>query len=280
MVEELRKKEITAMNDKMFKNIMKTDSGQRLLKGIIEETIKEKVEEMIILNPELKVPNVFVKGRTVDLLIKNGNKRIFIEVNNIYNENIRRRNLSYMSSQYSNDTLVGKKQSEIYYYQINISRRCNYTELNREYYIQSDDKRKFVNNFKIIEYNMEKILGECYNGDVSDKLYLYLSMIIANSIERREIIRNNGDEVMEDFSEKLMNMSEEEYYKGWMSVEEDNAYMDKLEAREFGKEEGIEIGKEEANLLVAKKMLEKNMSIDEISEITGLPIEEIEKLAN
>lgn len=274
MVEELRKKEITAMNDKMFKNIMKTDSGQRLLKGIIEETIKEKVEEMIILNPELKVPNVFVKGRTVDLLIKNGNKRIFIEVNNIYNENIRRRNLSYMSSQYSNDTLVGEKQSEIYYYQININRRCNYTELNREYYIQSDDKRKFVNNFKIIEYNMEKILGECYNGDVSDKLYLYLSMIIANSIERREIIRNNGDEVMEDFSEKLMNMSEEEYYKGWMSVEEDNAYMDKLEAREFGKEEG----REEANLSVAKKMLEKNMSIDEISEITGLPTEEIEKL--
>ena len=65
MIEEIRKKEITAMNDKMFKNIMKTESGQRLLKGIIEETINEKVEEMIILNPELKVPNVFVKGRTV-----------------------------------------------------------------------------------------------------------------------------------------------------------------------------------------------------------------------
>lgn len=46
---------------------------------------------MIILNLELKVPNVLVKGRTVDLLIKNGNKRIFIEVNNIYNEDIRRR---------------------------------------------------------------------------------------------------------------------------------------------------------------------------------------------
>ena len=36
------------------------------------------IEEMIILNLELKVPNVFVKGRTVELLIKNGNKRIFI----------------------------------------------------------------------------------------------------------------------------------------------------------------------------------------------------------
>ena len=117
---------------------------------------------------------------------------------------------------------------------------------------------------------MEKILGECYNGDVSDKLYLYLSMIIANSEERKEIIRNNGDEVMENFSEKLMNMSEEEYYKGWMSVEEDNAYMDKLEAREFGKEE--------ANLSMAKKLLEMGMSVEDISKVTNLSIEEIEEL--
>ena len=121
---------------------------------------------------------------------------------------------------------------------------------------------------------MEKILYECYNGDVSDKLYLYLSMIITNSEERKEIIRNNGDEVMEDFSEKIMNMSEEEYYKGWMSVEEDNAYMDKLEAREFGKEEG----REEANLSMAKKMLEEGEPIEKISKFTGLSIEAIEKL--
>ena len=199
-------------------------------------------------------------------------------MNNYYNDNVKIRNFSYIANQYSNDYKVGSKlQEAVFYYQININKKCDYEELSDEYYVQSN-KRKYIKNLKIIEYNMEKILCECYNGDVSDKLYLYLSMIIANSEERKEIIKNNGDEVMEDFSEKLMNMSEEEYYKGWMSVEEDNAYMDKLEAREFGKEEGIEIGKEKANLSIAKKMLEKNMSIDEISELTGLSIEEIEKL--
>ena len=121
---------------------------------------------------------------------------------------------------------------------------------------------------------MEKILYECYNGDISDKLYLYLSMIIANSKERREIIRNNGDEVMEDFSEKLKNMNEDEYYKGWLSLEEDNALMDKIEGIEIGKEKG----KEEANLSIAKKMLEENEPIEKISKFTGLPIKEIEKL--
>ena len=104
---------------------------------------------MIILNLELKVPNVFVKGRTVELLIKNGNKRIFI-----------------------------------------------------------------------------------------------------------------------------MRILEEEYYKGWMSVEEDNAYMDKLDARVFEKKEG----REEANLSIVKKMLEEGEPIEKISKFTKLSIETIEKL--
>ena len=79
---------------------------------------------------------------------------------------------------------------------------------------------------------------------------------------------------MEDFSEKLMNMNEDEYYKGWLSLEEDNALMDKIEGIEIGKEKG----KEEANLSIAKKMLEENEPIEKISKFTGLPIKEIEKL--
>ena len=75
---------------------------------------------------------------------------------------------------------------------------------------------------------------------------------------------------MEDFSEKLMNMNEDEYYKGWLSLEEDNALMDKIE--------GIEIGKEEANLSIAKNLLEMGMSVEDISKVTNLSIEEIERL--
>ena len=278
MIEDIRKKEITAMNDKMFKNIMKTDSGQRLLKGIIEETIGEKVDEMIILNPELKVPNKYIKGKNVDLFVKSNDQRIFIEINNYYNDNVKIRNFSYIANQYSNDYKVGSRfQGAVFYYQININRKCDYEELSDEYYVQSN-KRKYIKNLKIIEYNMEKILDECYNGDVRDKLYLYLSMIIANFKERSEIIRNNGDEVMEDFSEKLMNMNEDEYYKGWLSLEEDNAYMDKLEAREFGKEEGRQEGKKQASLSIAKNMLLSNEPIDKITKFTGLSKEEIEKL--
>lgn len=45
-----------------------------------------------------------------------------------------------------------------------------------------------------------------------------------------------------------------------------------------GREEGIQKGREEGILSVAKKMIEKGIEINEIAELTGLSMEEIEKL--
>ena len=112
----IKEKEITAMSDKMFKNIMKTESGLNLMKGIIEEVLGEKVEEVEILNPELKVPNVYIRGKNVDLFVKCNNQRIFVEVNNIYNDVIRERNFSYLMAQYSNDYYIGDKYHQATYY--------------------------------------------------------------------------------------------------------------------------------------------------------------------
>ena len=51
-------------------------------------------------------------------------------------------------------------------------------------------------------------------------------------------------------------------------------------AKEEGKAEGIALGKNEANLETAKKMLDLNISIKDISSVTGLSKEEIESLKN
>ena len=45
-----------------------------------------------------------------------------------------------------------------------------------------------------------------------------------------------------------------------------------------GKAEGRAEGKNERNIEIAKKLLRKKMSIQDIVEVTGLSIEEIEKL--
>ena len=279
----IKEKEITAMSDKMFKNIMKTESGLNLMKGIIEEVLGEKVEKLEILNPELKVPNVYIRGNNVDLFVKCNNQRIFVEVNNIYNDVIRERNFSYLMAQYSNDYYIGDKYHQATYYcQLNINRKCNFKDLMKRYYMQSDDKVKAVTNVEMIDFNMEKILEKCYNGTTKDRLFLYLSMIIADKDEREKIIKNGGDKNMKDFSEILSNMSEDEYYKGWCTREEDNAFMDYQTGLENGKEEGMKEGIEEGvksnRIIVAKKLLEMNMKIEDISKATGLSINEIEKL--
>ena len=41
---------------------------------------------------------------------------------------------------------------------------------------------------------------------------------------------------------------------------------------------GLENGKEEGTISIAKKLLEMNMKIEDISKATGLSINEIEKL--
>ena len=52
--------------------------------------------------------------------------------------------------------------------------------------------------------------------------------------------------------------------------------------KEIGRREGIEIGKsegvEERNIEIARNLLKKNMNIQDISEVTGLPLSEIKKL--
>ena len=99
--------------------------------------------------------------------------------------------------------------------------------------------------FKKVVFHYTFTQYECYNSTTKDKLYLYLSMIIADKDERDKIIESGGDNNMKDFSEIITNMNEDDYYKGWCSREEDNAFMDYQTGLEAGKEEGRKEGQEE-----------------------------------
>ena len=97
---------------------------------------------------------------------------------------------------------------------------------------------------------------------IEEMIILNLELKVPNVLVKGrtvELLIKNGNKRI-----FIMRILEEEYYKGWMSVE----------AREFGKEEG----REEANLSIVKKMLEEGEPIEKISKFTKLSIETIEKL--
>ena len=82
------------------------------------------------------------------------------------------------------------------------------------------------------------------------------------------------DEISEDEHEQYLAHLREKYIFERQGIEE--AGFDKGMAK--GLEEGIEKGIEQEKRMLAKKMKDKDMKIDEIVEITGLTKEEIEKL--
>ena len=91
-----------------------------------------------------------------------------------------------------------------------------------------------------------------------------------------------GEELMEEYVKEAEEVSfeggvGESYDKEWAL--KDQAYRDgKDEGRKEGKKEGLEEGSTTKAIEIAKSMLEKNMDIDLISELTGLNINEIKAL--
>ncbi len=51
-------------------------------------------------------------------------------------------------------------------------------------------------------------------------------------------------------------------------------------ARDYGREEGIGIGKKEERILIVKELFKMNFSLEKISAVTGLSKEETEKICN
>lgn len=260
----------TAKNDKVFKAIMMRN--QKILKAIIESILKIEIDEILILNSELPITYVRSKKRIVDLLIKSKDKYINVELNPSFKKEHVYRNLTYVFNIYSNKIQSGERYSSLMYSEfigINLSYGLNKSKIKEEYKIQSNSNKEYVKNFKIIEIDMDKIRKDWYILSSEEKNeYKYLYMLDLNKEELKINVR--GDRIMKEFEEEVNKINQDEQFKYFLTDEEDgeNLYESGLI---IAKNEGLE----EASINIAKKLLQENITIDKIAEITNLPIEEI-----
>ena len=97
------------------------------------------------------------------------------------------------------------------------------------------------------------------------------------------------------YIKKLDDLSKDKYYALLYDEEEKKAYENKCiledaiedsysSGYDSGKSEGyssgLNDGESKKSIEIVKNMLKKNMSIEDISDITGLSIEEIKKISN
>ena len=155
-----------------------------------------------------------------------------------------------------------------------------------------------INNFRskeedergLIKYDiyLENIKEKYYNNDKLTKLEKYMLMLKLR--KREELLEvSKGDKDMSEVYKKLDDLSKDKYYALLYDEEEKKAYENKCiledaieDAKEngynSGYDSGYDSGKSDGISNIAKNMLKKNMSIEDISDVTGLTIDEINNL--
>ena len=283
---KVKVKYYTAMNDVVFKNALCTEENKDLLKWLLEKIIHKKIEKIVILNNERPVTSYNKKGRTLDALVKTSNEIINIEVNSAYYSQLPERNSGYLMSNYVEDLNRGEDYEVMHtHIQINFTKGLPNDALLEDIYMLHSIKRSdnfYIENFIIIEYNIDKLLKYYKSKDLKKKEeameYKHLIMLDLGDKELKEICK--GDEHMEKFRKNVDNLNENEEMRFLFSAEEDairthNTLM--KEATQTGIELGIDQGQKEKAIEIAKKLLKKETSLKEISELTGL--EETEVIA-
>jgi len=290
LIETQQKVFFTAKNDKVFKTILGNEDNKELLKKFLERILNKEIADITYLKNELTINYPEEKRKTVDLLVKTKNEYIHIELNNGYNNYLHMRNFCYLANLYSKKTKVGKEYNiEEKFIQINFTyknmiKNEDKKEL-RKYYVMDEDRIKFIDNFEIWEYNMDRIMQIWYDKDELEiEKYKHLIMLDSNSIELEKL--SKGDELVGEFKKEIEELNENETYTSWLTPEEDAEFILNTEKSiSFkegiieGKKEGIAEGEKNKQIEIAKALLIKNnMTIEEISEITKLSVEEIIEL--
>jgi len=256
-------------NDIMFKSIFCKEENRCLLEALIKEVIGEDVKVISLKVPELTKDKVYIKGKTLDVLVRTKDKEINIEINTIANTYLRRRNAAYIFKRYSDSVEVGSSYTEMTnFIQINLTANLSYEYPGVCKYMMYDQVNNltFIDNLSIYEINVAKFKDLCYN----DKKPSMLAMLDMNL---DELLNIRGDKLMEKLKKEAINLNNDEDFVKFLDDETE----DRLLVNTFidiGKKEG----KKQHNIEIVKKMLQENIDIDLISKITNLSIQEIKKI--
>ena len=274
--------------DKMFKSVFA--SNKNVLKKFLltELNLDMKPEETTIdisNNELLKELNTEYQ-KTVDIIVYLNNEIITnIESNKSAFNDIKDRNYFYFAKLHTLVLKEGdnpKKPTIKELYQLNINSNENDNKFGEdEYQIKSTITNKpLIENFKILAKNVAYYRNLYYNKHemltnagmwlvaLSSKSFAELYKIIRKLLPEDEagqfmesvIIMSGKEEILTEFERQRLDAIKE-----IKTIEN---------AKNKGKQEGLEIGKKET----ARRMLAKNIDIKTISEITDLTEEQIKDL--
>ena len=270
------------LNDIVFKNTLCVEEHKGLLKWLLESCLDIKIDNLILKDKELSKKTKYSKGRVVDLLIESDNKMFNVEINNRPHDYNNDRNLGYLANLYGKSIDKSNDYKKINScIQLNITSGKKDIELKSKYLLVdtlNESKNIWTDNFIIYEINVDLLKKLYYNKDIkSINKYKPVIMLTLNKEELEEF--SLGDERIMEYKDKVNELNSDDDFVTFISREEDQEKTENaLRTIISEKNEELKTQKAKLNIEHAKKLKENNVDLNTISEITGLTIEEIEKL--
>lgn len=143
----------TAKYDRVFKTVLCDEDDKELLQEFLSRILERKVEIIEFLRNELSVNTTVERVKTVDVLVKVDGEYIHIELNGTSPNYLHVRNFIFFSTLFSKKTQRGEEYDLVTkFIHIDLTYGMVSNKDVIKYYVQSDDKEKYLDNIEIIEY--------------------------------------------------------------------------------------------------------------------------------
>ena len=284
----MKKEFYTCKNDRAFKEVFLKNNDSEPLQALLELILEIKIDYLEIKKTELLSGNVNIKDKRVDAVVYAGNKKIDIEINSQDKDYVKPRNTAYICNMYQSHTLVGElydEKTDIVLVNLTWGLGSENDKMTK-YMIMSEDGKQYVKNFIIYEINMDYFDKLWYSKNEEEiKKNMYLIMLNLDKKELEAMPKDKRDKIVDKYITNVTIVNDNPEFQKYMSEEEDKRKIQnsliseaKNEGYTSGVNDGISQGISEEKVNIAKNMLNKNISIEDISDITGLSIEEIKNI--
>ena len=287
IVKELKRKGeiVPATYDCIFKAIMRNCPKYRAdltsrLTGVSKKLILNTYKEM---NTEYVIDNVLEKGKVSDVLFEAKGYVFNFEFNNRKWDGLIERNDAYLGK-VKNDLIRRTKSYASLPKVIQININNFYCFLSKENLLEfkSRDKYGIIESDKWgkIYVNLKLIREKYDRGLKLSKLEKELLILTLTKVDEIEKIAKGDVELME-VAKELKKLTNDVYTIGLYDEEEERRRIEnsiKITAKKQGIKQGVKQGASNEKKSIAKSMLDKNMDIPLISELTGLSKNQITML--
>ena len=314
--ELIRKGEVLpATEDVVFKNLIMESPNYLIIileyfLGIDKEIIRKN---MHLENTILPVSNAKEKKKVTDIIVRVERNVVNLEMNASYYEGLINRNIDYILKGKTEANFSGENYDDDYIgIQINFDLDWQYDDREIIKFVLMDPERGIVLSENLIIYNINllKFREKYYNNDELSEFERAITLLTLTKREDIEKI-SEGVEGLMEAKEEIKKLSDDlgiigvydyEKHKEWewkqkakeyvkddlLKIEEDRKSLEEgqksLEEGQKSLEEGQKSldrksrAFEEQVISTARKLLDKDFSLEEIMDITGFSLEKIESL--